>query len=291
MALRALEKRLAGDARHARSVEQVHRALLAGRPGESGHICQDIVGPLGDRRWESDLSQGAAKPIPLGFILTGQSCVERPIQLLNAHGHSMLERSRGAHVQQIIHRADQLRPAGLSHAVADPPAGNAEGLGIARHGNRALHHPREGGEAQVRTAVVEEVLVDFVGEHEEVVAQGEIRNPLQLRPAIDLPGGIARRVDHDGLCPAGNRALQVGRREGPVRSLHADHPRDSFHRHQRADVVAVVGFEDDHFIAGSQQRQTGAMKRPRGPGTHGDLGLRVCGETVVVRKLSGDSLP
>jgi len=50
----------------------------------------------------------------------------------------------------------------------------------------------------VLCAVVEEVLVDFVGEEEEVVPLGELADRFELGAGEDFAGGVGGGVDEEG---------------------------------------------------------------------------------------------
>src|SRR3990172_3596180 len=81
---------------------------------------------------------------------------------------------------------------------ADAPAGYAVGLGKAVDGDGALAHPREAGNGDVTAAVVQDVLIDFVGDGEHVVAAAEGRDGFQFLSVEYFAGGIVGSVDDDG---------------------------------------------------------------------------------------------
>ena len=106
------------------------------------------------------------------------------------------------------HRADQL---GRAAGIADPPAGHGIGLGDAVHGEAAIAQPRleRGGRDELH-AVVEEVLVDVVGQHPDVrVGDQHVGQRAQLVGIVGGTGRIVGRVQDEPLGARRDRPLEV----------------------------------------------------------------------------------
>jgi hypothetical protein len=124
----------------------------------------------------------------------------------------------------------------------------------------------------VAHAVVDDVLVDLVGDGGEVVGLAERGEAVELVGGPDLAAGV-RGGAHDDAAGArgdgGGEAVEVdvprGRREGH------EHRGES-HRDDGVEVVAVVGLEKDHLVAGREEREHGGREGARGPRGHEHLG-------------------
>ena len=79
----------------------------------------------------------------------------------------------------------------------------------------------------MRVAVVNDVLVDLVGDREHVPLLAELRDELQLCPGEDLACRVVRRVDDDGARPIVERRGQLLLVERPVRLAQ---PHEAGHR-------------------------------------------------------------
>src|SRR5256885_15095284 len=110
------------------------------------------------------------------------------------------------------HRDEVMRPAyadgqlWIGDGVADAPARDRVRLRDARDGDGPLRHAGQGGDGDVLLAVVDDVLVDLVGDGEQVVGEAEIGDLLQLRSREDLARGIVGAVEEDGPRARGDRS-------------------------------------------------------------------------------------
>ncbi len=80
---------------------------------------------------------------------------------------------------------------------ADLPAREGEGLAGGGDRDRALRHPGQRGERDVLAAVEDEVLVDLVGDGEDVALAAVRGDQLQLGAVEDLARGVVGRVEED----------------------------------------------------------------------------------------------
>ena len=106
--------------------------------------------------------------------------------------------------------------------------------------------------AEVDLAVVGELLVDLVGDEEQVVLLGEGADGLQLLLGIDGAGGVVRRAEEDGARARGQLLFELGD-VGEVEAVLGL----GGHRHDLqaalrgvAAVVGVEGLGDDDLVAG-----------------------------------------
>ena len=157
-------------------------------------------------------------------------------------------------------------------------------------GDRALGHARQCRDRDV-LALEHDVLVDLIGDHDEIPLHGQAGDLGQLGPAEHHAGRIVRGVDQDQPGPAGHRVaqhVQVGP-EGRRPQRHR-HPGGAGHRDARR-IGVVVGLERDHLVAGLQQREHGRRDRLGGAGRHQHLGVRVDLQPVEPLLVGGDGLP
>ena len=137
-------------------------------------------------------------------------------------------------------------------------------------------------------AVEHEVLVDLVGDRDQVVLDAELCDLLELVGTEDLARGVVRRVEEQQPRAWADRTSEilgiervVGRPEGhdsPLRTGHRD----------RSSVRVVVRLEGDDLVAGlaeREQRRRDGLRRARG---HQHLGLGVVLEPVPTLLVRGN---
>ena len=146
--------------------------------GDGGGVGEDVVGAVGDGWGEAGAGEGGAGEVALGLILGGHVCVEAGRELEEAGGCSVLKRGGGADVGEVVEVANGGEPFGAAGEIAETPAGDGESLGEAGDGDSAVGHAGQCGDGDVLSALVEEVLVHLVGENDEVVLNGEVREQL-----------------------------------------------------------------------------------------------------------------
>ena len=73
--------------------------------------------------------------------------------------------------------------------------------------------------------VVHDVLVDLIGEGEEVVLAAQVGDRRELVAAEDLAGRVVRRVEDDRPRAGRDRGAQLVGIEGPVRLVEGHVPR------------------------------------------------------------------
>src|SRR5262245_47089856 len=168
---------------------------------------------------------------------------------------------RRPHRDEVVSAPDADRQLRRRHRVANAPAGDRVRLGDAGDRDRALGHARQRGDGRVAEPVVDDVLVDLVGDRQEIVLQAEIGNGLQLALREDLARRVIGAVEDDGPGTRRHRATQAIRVERELGRLERHE-----HRYRAGDdaarpVVLVERLEDDDLVArvehGQERRQHG----------------------------------
>ena len=93
--------------------------------------------------------------------------------------------------------------------VAEPPAVHGVGLGHAVEGEGPLLHAGKGRDADMLAAVIDEPLVDLVGDDQKIVADGDPGQLLKDRAGKDSAGGIVGSHDDDCLGLIGDLGLDL----------------------------------------------------------------------------------
>ena len=157
------------------------------------------------------------------------------------------------------------------HDPADLPAGEAERLAGRADRERALGHAGERAQRSV-LAVEHEVLVDLVGDRDEVVLDAHACDRLELVGGEHLAGGVVRRVEEEQP-----RAVVDERRErvdvGLVRRWVQRHRSEARPGHRGHGGVAVVGrLEGEDLVARVAQGEHRRGDRLGGARRHEHLG-------------------
>ena len=101
---------------------------------------------------------------------------------------------------------------GPSHA----PSGHAVGLRHAVDRDGAIAHAVERDHRNVLGAVVDDVLVDLVGDGEDIEFDAQVADQFQFFAGEDLAGGIVRSIEDDGFGVFVEGAAQFFFVEGPL---------------------------------------------------------------------------
>ena len=134
----------------------------------------------------------------LFFVCGGEIIVIR-LRKFEGEGSSLLQRGGGADGKKIVDLADGLRGFRRSDSPADAPAGNAVRFGHAVDDDSAIAHAVNASHGNVLGAVVQNVLVNFVGDAVAVPTDTEIANEFEFGASEDFAGGIVGRVQDDGF--------------------------------------------------------------------------------------------
>src|SRR5713101_1763358 len=192
---------------------------------------------------------------------------------------------------EIVSASDAERELGRRDRVADPPARDRVRLRDAGDGDGALGHAGQRGDRRVAEAVVDDVLVDLVGDRQEVVLEAEIGDGLELVAREDLAGRVIGAVEDDGARAGRHRPPEPVRVEGEVRRLERDERRLGAGDHAPRPIVLVERLEDDDLVAriqhGQQRRQHGL--RRSAADCHVAVGIDL--HPVELAVFLGDPLP
>ncbi len=161
---------------------------------------------------------GARQAVRQRVAVGGQPGDERPREALGVIEPARdgdLQRRAAGEGEELLRRARRRDQPRRPAAPADLPAGEREGLAGAGDRQRPLGHPRQRRERDVGRVVVDEVLVDLVGDRDQVVLAADPRDALQLRPREHAPGRVVWRVEQQD---ARRRAPPPPARRGRARS-------------------------------------------------------------------------
>ena len=219
------------------------------------------------------------KQIPLLPVRLRYSIEESALLSKERH-RPLLKRGRGLHDQVVVHRAQEPRALRRGDHPADPPAGGTARLRNRVHHEGPVGHPLEVGQVVVAMPVERDVLVDLVGDREEIVFPAELREERQLLPVQDLAGRVLGRVHHERAdrrrgdgCPHFVAVEPPGARLTILTQGHE--PRHEAEDRRLRRVELVVGLHHDHFVTGFQQRTERDGHPLARPEHHRDLFLGI----------------
>ena len=131
-------------------------------------------------------------------------------------------------------------------------------LGQAGEGQAEHVVAGEGCHVDGFSAVVGDLFVDFIGEHDQAVLACQVHDLLQNRARVDGTGRVVRVNDHDALGALGNLRLDVFDVRVPVVFLIAEvvHGLAAYQR-GGCGPQRVVGHGDQDFVAGLAERLQG----------------------------------
>ena len=101
-------------------------------------------------------------------------------QLLQPRRRTMLQGRGRAHIRQIVEVAHRSHPLRIGRHVAKPPPRHAERLAESRHDDRAFPHPIERSRTNVLRSVVDEVLINLIGEDEQIMLARSVCNRFEF---------------------------------------------------------------------------------------------------------------
>ena len=189
-------------------------------------------------------------------------------------------------VAQIV--ADQLGDVGGGGHIADAPAGHGIGLGDTVDQQGALLDlGADGGQADKLLVVIDEVVIDLVGDHIQVILHTHLGDGLQLTAGVHHAGGVGGIVQDHALGFGGDGGSQLFRSDLEVlrlRGLH--HHRHAAHHPDQFDVTHPVGSGQDHLVAGIHQRPQGRIDTGLGAAGHGDLRRLIVHAAVLLQPLT-----
>ena len=144
-------------------------------------------------------------------------------------------------------------------------------------------------------AVVENVLVDFVGDGEHVVLDAEVADELEFLPAEHLAGRVIGRVQDDGLGVVLEGLAKFDFVERPLgirglRRTQADEARLGAAQDRIRAVVFVERLEDDDLVALIADREQGRDHGFGRAAADGDFFLGIDVQALPLLHLAGDGV-
>lgn len=175
--------------------------------GEVPHVGEDVVGSPRYRAFESDAVEDFDHQRAFAVIMVAQAGV---IGVIETEGkdRSVLERSCSDAREEVVTPADGMGQCGWGNGVTDSPAGDIVCFRAARDDDPIPFVPRNCGYAAMGEAVVDHVLVDFVGDGDYAAVPAEARDEFQLVSREYFAAGVIRVVDENCSGPVGESVSQ-----------------------------------------------------------------------------------
>ena len=139
-------------------------------------------------------------------------------------------------------------------------------------------------------SLVDDVLVDLVGDRNRVPFAAEGRDRLELGAGEHFAGRIVRCVQDDGLRPVIERSRELVRIERPIGFAQRDVARRSAGKDRVRAVVLVKRLEDHHFVARIDDGHHRRHHRLGRAAADGHLFVGDHRHTIAARELAGDGL-
>jgi hypothetical protein len=125
--------------------------------------------------------------------------------------------------------------------------------------------------------LVDDVLVDLVGDGDGVIGPAQVGDGLELAPVEDPARRVLRRVQHNGFCLVREGRFQLVGVEPEVWGAERHETRHSAGERDPDGVAVVVGLDEDHLIVGIDQTEEGGGQGLGTARSDRDLCLRVEG--------------
>ncbi len=129
---------------------------------------------------EACTGENFQQPFAFGSIRSGKLVVVTRGKVQGA-GAGLLKRCSGANGQKIVHFANRLRRLRRRQHPAHAPTGNAVRFRQAIYDDRAIAHSVDARHGNMFRAVVQNVLVDFVGDAVCVPPDAEVADEFEFR--------------------------------------------------------------------------------------------------------------
>jgi hypothetical protein len=258
-------------------------------PAEAGDVGHHVIGAGRHRTPQPGALEHRHHAIAPRLVMRGQ-LVEVGRRQVEREGRRLLQRRRGADGQEVVHLADAGGERRRRHRPADAPAGHAEGLRHAVDRHRAIGHPLDRHQRHVAGAVVDDVLVDLVGDRDDVPRAAEGGDRLELVAAEDLAGGVVRRVDDDRPGLRRERRGELVGIERPAGRAQRHVPGRGARQDGVRAVVLVERLEDDHLVAGIDDPEQAGDHRLGRSAADRHLRVGVDRHAVAPRPVAGDGL-
>ena len=201
-----------------------------------------------------------------------------------------LKRRGRAHRQEVVDFADGGSHFRSGNGPAHAPACDAVGLRKRIDSDGAVAHALERGHGNVLGAVVEHVLVDFIGNGVGIPADAEVPDGFELGALENLSRGIIRGVQDDGLRLRAERGGEFRRIEFPIGRIKIYEAGGGAGEDRVGPVVFVKRLEDHHLVAGIDDRQHRGNHCFGRAAADGDFALRIDGDALPALEFFGDGV-
>src|SRR5882762_6920583 len=261
---------------------------------ETRDVGHDVVGAAGFVDGEAGGGEDFEEALTLGGVGGGELVVVR-LRRFEREGTGLLQRGGGADGEEVVDLADGLGGFGRSERPAYAPAGDAVGVGHAVDDDGAVAHAVDAGHRDVLRRVVENVLVDFIGDAEGVPADAEIADEFEFLASENFSRGVVRRVEDNRLgvrTEGGGQFPFVERPDGIFvgRWPHFDEARRGAGEYRVGAVIFVEGFEDHDLVAGIDDGHHGGHHGFGGAAADGDFAFGVIGDVLGAGKFFHDGV-
>ncbi len=139
-------------------------------------------------------------------------------------------------------------------------------------------------------AVIDDVLVDLVGDGQYVELLAQSSNALQFIAGEHAPCRIVGRVDDDGFGSRAKRLPQPFYVHPEVRRFQGHEGRFRASQHHGRQVHLVIRFQDDDLFARVDRRHDAGQHRFGYADSDSDVGIRINDHAIETFHLVGDSL-
>src|SRR5215210_5836617 len=150
--------------------------------------------------------------------------------------------------------------------------------------NRAFTHAGQGRDGGVLRAVVGELAVNLVGEHDEVVLNAQRGNPPEFLGGLRRARWIAREIEHQHFRRGCDFPFQLARGEPEVvfrKGRHRDW--NAVREHNARTVADVTWLVVEHLFTKVEQRAQGEIDGFGNAYRDDDLARRVVDDAEVFR--------
>ena len=164
----------------------------------------------------------------------------------------------------------------VGNDIAQTPAGDRIGFGKGRTHNGSFPHAGQGGNICVLVRLVNNMLVNLIGDDDHIVFDGEIGDELQFIPCENSAGGIGGVAeDHAFRFRIGKCGFQLCAVKGKLRRIERNENGFNIIENALHRVVFKVGGEDHHFVACVRDRHQRSHHGLRGTHRADDVFVRI----------------
>ena len=280
----------AGDGRNLVALQKLV-AELNGAHAELGEVQEEVESTLRlDDLDLGHLGKAVVDVVTAEVVLLPQVIDEALVTGEGLDG-TILGKGGGVGGGVVLNELDVLSDVLGSGGVTEAPAGHGVALGEAVDGDGDVVELRaEGSHGDVLLTIIDEVLVNFIRDDEDVLFQRDLADGEQLLLGVDGTRGVVRGGEDDHLGARGHGCLELLSGNLPAVfgfRLHeyGGAAADLYH----GGVAHPVGGGDDDLVPGVEDGAQGLVDGGLGTGGHADL-VDVVVQPVVALQLVADGL-